>query len=722
MSSDAQSNYAKSLGKLLEQTMVAQQGRQGQTPSSCLMVELCKQNQRLRDLHAALAAATFGVARLGADGGDDDIISLLGSVGQSARVSGITVLACETTLAGQSLRAVHRWGSAVRPSGQMTLDVFAVAGWRESLLAGQPVVGDLGTFDSDAKLALVTLGIHSLAAIPVVVEESLVGVVVFEDTAEDQTWNEEETGVLRLIAWSLISAMMGPDASTTTSAFPAIETMGALSVLCLDEDRRVSYWSRGAERLFGYTPEEAVGRECVELIVPEAQRELMNQAIDQAFQTPGDDLAELQLQHRDGRSVWVRATSHVERHEEGTGTLYWVGMDITELHDVHEEKVALNRHLMGTRKMETVAHLIGGLAHHTNNSLAVIQGNAELIRMQYTDDPELQEMIGEILTGVNDTARLTGQLKSYSQAGSHDRSRVDVHDMIRKVASECRQKCQSAPMMTLEITADESELMVCESELAMSLASLIDNACEATAEGGEVTVSTETVDFDEGYCALQSSDIRPGTYLCITVEDTGHGMDNQTLQRAFEPFFSTKPFGQGHGLGLANVYGCVRNHKGTVLLSSMLDRGTTVQMFLPVRTEGDTPTDAPEEVATTVSKGRIVIVEDEEASRETLEAILAGAGYQVVAFKMVAEAMAYYREQWTDVDVVTLDMHIPGMTGRELFAEIREINPDAHCLLSSRLLLASDAQAMLDNGAAGFLAKPYNTEAVVRQITKLLPR
>mgnify|MGYP007066223511 CR=1 FL=1 len=161
MSSDAQSNYAKSLGKLLEQAMLTQQGQQGQTPSSCLMVELCKQNQRLRDLHAALAAATFGAARLSADAGDEEIIALLASVGQSARVSGMTLFARETTLAGQSLRPVHRWGSAVRPAGQMTLDPFAVAPWREALLAGQPVVGGLATFDAEAKLALVSLGIHS---------------------------------------------------------------------------------------------------------------------------------------------------------------------------------------------------------------------------------------------------------------------------------------------------------------------------------------------------------------------------------------------------------------------------------------------------------------------------------------------------------------------------------------------------------------------------------
>jgi PAS domain S-box-containing protein len=716
MPSDEHANYAKNLGKLLEQVMVSQDP----PSSSCLMVELCKQNQRLRDLHAALAAVTFGSERL-ADGDDDDVVALLASVGESAKIGGITLFAHEKTLVGPALRAIHRWGSSIRGAGQMTLEPFAVASWRESLQAGQAVVGGLKTFDSDAKLALVPLGIRTLAAIPIVDNDTLAGVVVFEDTIQDAEWNEEEAAVLRLIAWLLMRAVTrGPTFAKTS--LPAIETMGTVAVVTLDASRSVRSWNRGAEQLFGYDADEAIGKRWGDLVVPEIQRELMDQAIDQAFQTPSEDLTELQLQHADGLDVWVRAASRVDVGSDGNPILHWVGMDITELHERDEEKVALNRQLLDTRKMETVAHLVGGLAHHTNNALAVIQGNAELIRMQYADDPELQELIGEILSGVEDTARLTGQLKAYSQGDSHERTSVDIHALIRKVVTESRSRHENQPVVTITLGADESVLMGSETELERSFASLVDNAFEATVDGGELMISTETVDFDEGYCALQSENIRPGSYICVTVEDTGRGMDNQTLQRAFEPFFSTKPFGQGHGLGLANVYGCIRNHKGTVLLSSTLERGTTVQMFLPVRIDGETGPAGDSQVATTTSKGCIMIVEDEDASRETLEAILAGAGYQVITFKNVAEAMAYYREQCEHVDLVTLDMHIPKTTGRELFAQMREIRPDARCLLSSRLLLASDAQAMLDNGAEGFLSKPYNAEAVTRQVARLLPQ
>ncbi len=421
--------------------------------------------------------------------------------------------------------------------------------------------------------------------------------------------------------------------------------------------------------------------------------------------------------------------------------MYLIDMDLTEIMRRQDEKALLQRQLHGAQKMETISHLIGGIAHHFNNALTVIQGNAELIRdSRLAEQPlprrrahpaqprgrdvnkshaageDLCELVEQILLATMVSSKLTSQLLSYSRMDRHEKTLVNVHEVVKSVVRQLSEEIDPPPQITVDLRADPYTMQADEKQLHSALTNLGINACEATADGGQVLLSTEIVELHEAFCASYPHEIHPGEYLCITVRDTGVGMDSQTLGRAFEPFFTTKPFGKGHGLGLASVYGCAMSHDGAVNLTSELGKGSTVQLFLPlVQVESD---QAPQEAGAAARQGRVMVVDNEVSARQMLEVMLAGAGYDVTVFGNGADAIEHYRSRADRTDLVVIDMNMPELNGLETFRRLKEINPQVRGLMSSGVLLASDAQAILNEGAKGFLSKPYESAATMQQIAR----
>ncbi len=701
---DSTNSSGRMLNRLIDDAM------RSHGTSSCLMVELCRQNEALESLHAVLAAATFGADRLAAAESDDDVLAVLGSVVQTAGLTGVSICINESEGAEPAWRVAYRWGSAIRAAGTPTLDWSRLSRWQESFATGQLIAADLADLPAEEKLLLAPLGICAVAAIPILIDDHLESLVIFEDVRQGHGWTESHQDILRLAGWSLVSGLrrQGQVAEADPDLLaPAM--MGNLAVSCVDDGGVVRYWSQGAEAIFSRPAEEALGRPWASLIAPAANQDEVAREIEHLL-TIGEpaekDLPYLRADGSVGRLLL--AAWPVELAGESAG-LMLAGVDMTAIRQRQETDVQLGRESLQAHKMDTVSQLVSGLAHHTNNALMVIQGNAELIRSLHPDNADLAAMVDEILGASSNTASLMTRLEAYSQQADAATAPVDLHGLLTMLAG----KMMGQGAVGLELQAENYILRASGEQLREALANLISNAQDAIASGGEITITTENVDFDETYCALQTRDIRPGEYLCITVEDTGTGMDNQTLQRAFEPFFTTKAFGQGHGLGLATVYGCVRNHHGTVLLTSTPGDGTTVQLFLPVAVESDEPGDELE-VTTEARKAQVLVIEGDAIESESLFRILTGSGYGVVRFSDAAAAMDHFATQPESVDGVIIDANLPDTSVLDVVEQIRSTRDALPCLVASALLQASQAQRLLEAGVAGFLSKPFQAEAVTR--------
>ena len=711
---DRHTDLCKTLSELL--------GRVGDG-GGCLLVEVLRAGQDFRAGMGVVSAAIVGVERLaGGCADDDDIVGALGGVCEAAGVSGAAIYAGGSCV--DDLTAVYRWGSAIRVVSGEGLSLSHFDRWRAGLARGEVISGRVDNLPADERAVLGRLGVLSVAAVPVLHDGELDSVIVFEDALTERKWSDEQLAGL-VQAGRVLSAGLrlwgSAEAARQQTPWPQLlAEAGGLAVKVIGPDGRIRYWNRGCEVLYGYSADEAVGSDVADLIVPPERRELIRQAIGQGFRTGSMPAGgEQRAVGKDGGELWVIGVAQVVSGPEGPADMYLLDVDVTDMKRRQEEGSLLHRQLHGARKMETISHLIGGVAHHFNNALTVIQGNAELIHKSHADDEDLRELVDQILLATMVSSQLTSQLLSYSRMERHEKTHVDVHEAVRSVVQKLSEEMEPPPQIATDLRADPHVIEADDTQLRSALTNLGINACEATRAGGQILLATEIVELDEAFCAAYPQDITPGRHMCVTVRDTGVGMDSQTLQRAFEPFFTTKPFGKGHGLGLASVYGCAMSHNGAVNLTSEPGRGSTVQLFLPlVQAEGERA--GGDEPGPAARRGSVMVVDNEVSARQTLEVMLSRSGYGVVVFGNGADGVEYYRTRAESIDLVIVDVNMPTMDGRETFRQLKEINPQVRGLLSSGLLLASDAQAILDEGAKGFLSKPYESAATLQQVARAI--
>ncbi|HDZ20571.1 hypothetical protein LCGC14_0512900 [marine sediment metagenome] len=491
-----------------------------------------------------------------------------------------------------------------------------------------------------------------------------------------------------------------------------------VSVKVLDADGLIRYWNSASERLHGYTSVEAVGRDFVDLIVPRKNRRLIRRLIREALlsgQTP--DSFEVRLLHKDGSEVMALSNLAALSAGNGRRNLIAVDLAVSGSTQADAETSRLPPHLYGAEKMEMISELVGNIAHHYNNALAVILGNAELIQQQDAGE-DVAAFVAQILQSGRSATQLTSQLLSYVKANGAESTPVDVHRTIRTVVETLAMDLDLAVDIKQRLAAESCVIRGDEAALRSALLNLALNGCEAVADGGNVTFATDVTSLDEAYCRAYPYEIVPGRYLRVTVSDTGAGMDEQTLRRALEPFFTTKPFGQAPGLGLANVYGCIKMHRGAMHLLSEAGRGTTVELYLPMSDTAAAAGDVSE--ASIDADSVILLAEPDRGGREALAEMLTRAGYGVRALASGGEVIDAYRSDPSRVALAVVAMDLPEMTGCEVLVELKEIDPAVRVLLAGGAMDAGQVQAALDAGVDGFIPRPYRAEQVLERVAKIL--
>jgi len=387
------------------------------------------------------------------------------------------------------------------------------------------------------------------------------------------------------------------------------------------------------------------------------------------------------------------------------------------LWDITGEKI-LEEKLHQREKMDAIGQLAGGVAHDFNNQLAGIMGYAEILATRL-EDPALAGYAGNIVKAARRASDLTQKLLAFSRKGKFLSTPVNIHSVINDVVEMARRSIDRKIEIKQILEANPSTVLGDMTQLQNALLNLAINARDAMMPGGgELVFATKAVEIRD---KSLDSELSQGKYVEICVRDTGMGMTEDVLKHLFEPFFTTKEKGKGTGLGLASVFGTVKNHKGAIKVFSSPGKGASFKIYLPLLPE-DLPSGGREDGAPLPRTGgaKVLVIDDEQVVGRMLEDMLRLNGYNVVSYNDPVKAVEYYRQSHAGIDLVILDMVMPRMNGRELFIALKGINPRIKALLSSGYGMDGEAQRILDEGVMGFVQKPYEMNEILQKISETL--
>jgi two-component system cell cycle sensor histidine kinase/response regulator CckA len=381
------------------------------------------------------------------------------------------------------------------------------------------------------------------------------------------------------------------------------------------------------------------------------------------------------------------------------------------------EKNQLQRQLQQIYKMEAVGQLAGGIAHDFNNLLLVINGFSALALDNLTsEDAPARVHIGEVQRAAERASDLTRQLLAYSRQQLLEKTSLDLNRVVAESETLLRRVIGEDIVVITELTDDLGHVLADEGQLSQVVMNLAVNARDAMHGGGRLTIRTRNAELDAA-AAAELWGAPPGEYIVLEVTDTGTGMDEKTQEHLFEPFFTTKPAGRGTGLGLATVFGIVKQSGGYIRADSAIGAGTTFTIYLP---RDETPRRGKEPVAAATTSGgeTILVVEHEPVVRNLIEEMLAARGYSVLPAANSAEALRLGREN--EVHAVVTDVVLPSMSGAELVEALRRHKPRLRALFTS----GYGADEVLERGAGeaevAFVQKPFTAEALASRLRRLL--
>jgi PAS domain S-box-containing protein len=481
-----------------------------------------------------------------------------------------------------------------------------------------------------------------------------------------------------------------------------------------DANFRFTGWNPAAEQIFGYSELEVLGKTAYETVIADSGRASMEEILERV--KGGDMSAHTTAEHKtkDGRSItceWYNTPIM-----SGDGVLESV---LSMVVDVTERR-SLEERLRQSHKMEAVGQLAGGVAHDFNNLLTVIMGGSDMVLARLPAGTPLRELISEIREAGTRAASLTRQLLAFSRkqvlaAQVLDLNSIvtDMEKMLRRTIGEDVDLATCLEHGLYQVKADPVQIQQVLLNLAV-------NARDAMPRGGKLTIETRNVELDASY-ARGHSDVQPGCYVMAAVSDTGCGMDAATRARIFEPFFTTKEVGKGTGLGLATVYGIVKQSGGHIEVYSEVGAGTTFKIYLPRLTE--LPEEPAEiQVMTAAPGGRetIFLVEDEDTVRRLTRHLLEDSGYTVLEARNGREALELWERDRTPIHLLLTDVVMPEVGGRQLAEWLLPMNPQMRVLYVSGYTDDAIVRHGVLEAETNFMQKPYSPLALARKVREVL--
>lgn len=391
--------------------------------------------------------------------------------------------------------------------------------------------------------------------------------------------------------------------------------------------------------------------------------------------------------------------------------------DVTERKKMEEETKKLSYQLYQSQKFKAIGTLAGGIAHDFNNLLMGIQGYTSLMLLDLEPSHPHFEKLKAIEAQVQSGAELTRQLLGFARGGKYEVKKTNLNELLKNTVHMFG-RTKKELVIHENYSKDLWPVEVDRGQIEQVVLNLLLNAWQAMPAGGSIFVTTENCVLEE--TLIEYFNVPPGRYVKFSITDTGTGMDEKTLERIFEPFFTTKEMGRGTGLGLATAYGIIKGHGGVIKVYSEKGHGSTFNIYLPAST-GELPEE--EQLARKeIYRGEetILVVDDEQIIRDVTRGLLEGLGYRVLTAKSGEEAVSIYKERGVEIDLVILDMIMPGLGGGATFELLKQINPLVKILLSSGYSLNGMAKDIMDQGAKGFLQKPFRLDDLSQRIKEAL--
>ncbi len=446
-------------------------------------------------------------------------------------------------------------------------------------------------------------------------------------------------------------------------------------------------------------------------------REAVRRAWQRRIREPGsvhEDHARLwSVEKNDYRHVLGRAVPVLD----GAGSVReWIGT----VTDVEERWIAEER-LRRAERLETVGRLAGGIAHEANNQMSVILGSAQFVLRRLDIPDVVREDVEHIQRAAERTAGITQQLLAFSRRQVLQPQVLDLNALVQRSEPILRRTLGERSRLVVRPASGLGRVKADPGQLEQVLLNLVLNAHDAMPDGGTVTIETSNVALTPEYAALKPvATIVPGPHLLLSVSDTGVGMDRETVGRAFEPFFTTKPIGEGTGLGLATVYGVVKQSGGYIWVYSEPGQGTTFKIYLPV--VGGMPTERGrhDSMPLAMEGEAVLVVEDEASVRMIIGRVLREQGYRVLEAPHGRDALAIAGDPATRIDLIIADVVLPGLGGRELATRLAERRPGVPILFTSGYTGHDVVERGLIERDWPFLAKPVAPEALARKVRELL--
>ncbi|WP_199348324.1 response regulator [Microcoleus sp. FACHB-SPT15] len=484
------------------------------------------------------------------------------------------------------------------------------------------------------------------------------------------------------------------------------------AIFVQDLENQILYWNKGAERLYGWKAEEAIGKEVEELLYWDSLPQLQHNL--NSLTQKGEWQGELHQLTKAGKEIVVATRWTLVRDEDGQPkSILSVNTDVTE-------KKQLEAQFHRAQRLESIGTLASGIAHDLNNVLAPILMTVQLLQ-QKLKDQQSQKWLNILETNAKRGAELVKQVLSFARGMAGDRKILQVAHLILEVEKVAKHTFSKSIEIQVDTSAQKLwPILGDPTQLQQVLMNLCVNAQDAMPNGGTLSIVAENIWIDEPYTKF-NIEAKVGSYIVLTVSDTGIGIPEETLERIFDPFFTTKAIDKGTGLGLSTVMGIVKSYGGFINVHSQVGKGTQFKIYLPAleKTEIQTPQDRVDTLP--IGNGELILVADDETSiREIIKTLLEAFKYRVLLANDGIEAIALYAQHKEEISVVLLDLMMPSLDGSTTIRTLHKMNPQVKIIASSGLMSNHEIIQTLDNSVEAFLQKPYTSDDLLKKLQLVL--
>jgi signal transduction histidine kinase/ActR/RegA family two-component response regulator len=434
------------------------------------------------------------------------------------------------------------------------------------------------------------------------------------------------------------------------------------------------------------------------------------------------DTTECRYRCKDGSYKWIEFTGVNLLHDPDIAGVLGNYHDISERKLAEAEKSKLEAQFHQSQKIESIGQLAGGVAHDFNNILAVVMMQLGFLKRNSNQDAEAQELLAGLMEEVKRASNLPRQLLMFSRRSILEVKVLDMNEVVANLLKMLGRLIGEHITIRFEHNGGLPPVEADAGMMEQVVMNLALNARDAMPKGGLLTIGIEPVRIDAQRVKGKIS-ARPGQFVCLSVTDTGCGIDKANLKRIFEPFFTTKDVGKGTGLGLATVDGIVAQHKGWVEVESELGKGTTFKVFLPATTQAREEKTTPGNIAVTRGHETILLVEDETSLRRLVAKGLTLLGYRVIEADNGRAAMKLWQEYVQQIDLLISDMQMPeGITGLDLSEKFKKEKPALKVIISSGYNVEMAGEGCSNPGGIVYFQKPYEFEVLSKTIRDCLDR